>query len=107
MEMELLRGSFLADQEGHLFWCGRDDLLADEDVGQGLVVVQKSAIGVAKQQIIIDFSGHARRKLDLGQYVLDQRPFLAVGKDASVLEEIYHFPLLLLSIILLTIKQTQ
>ena len=55
MHVEGLGGSLLGDQQGHLVLGGGTYLLAYEDVGQGLVVVEQSAVGVHQQQVVVQF----------------------------------------------------
>ena len=90
MQVEILVGLLLGDEQGDLLGVGRTDLLADEDIGEGLVVVEEPAVGVDEEQIVVEFFGDIGGVLDFGEDVLEQGPLLGVGEDPPVLEEVNH-----------------
>ena len=81
---------FLVDEQSHLLGVGRSDLFADEDVGEGLVVVEQPAVGVREEEVVVELLGHQGGVFNLGQDVFEERPFFIVGKYASILEQVYH-----------------
>ena len=90
VQVEILVGLLLGDEQGDLLGVGWTDLLADEDVGEGLVIVEESAVGVDQKQIVVEFFGDVGRVFDFGEDVLEQRTLLGVGEDPPVLEEVNH-----------------
>jgi len=79
-----------------LLWIGRAYLFADEDVRQGLVVVEQTTIGVDQKQIVIEFFGDIGGVFDLGEDVLEEGSFFGIGKDSPVLVEVDHGAYILL-----------
>lgn len=75
--------------EDELVGEGGGDLLADEDVGEGLVAVEDEAV-VGEGGVLEGFAGEHGGKLEIGEDVLGAGLLLGVQEDASVLEKFDH-----------------
>lgn len=82
--------ALLGDEESHLFGIGGRDLLADEKVGEGLVVVEKTAVCSGEKNVVVHLLWDCWRVFDLGQDVLGQWLLLGVDEYAAVLEQVHH-----------------
>ena len=58
MQVEVLSRFFLCDEKGDLLGVGRIYFFADEDIGERLIVIEDSTVGIDKKKIIIEFFGH-------------------------------------------------
>ena len=80
----------LADEEGHLLRVGRGYFFADEDVGERLVVVQETAVGIGQEKVVVEFPRHEGGVFYLGEDVFEQWTFFIVGENPPILKEVYH-----------------
>ena len=49
VQVEILIGLLLGDEEGNLLGVGGTNLLTDENVGERLVIVEESTVGIDQQ----------------------------------------------------------
>ena len=69
---------------------GGTDLLADEDIAEGLVVVEESTIGIDEEEVVVEFFGNCGGVLDFGEDVLEEGSFFGIGENATILEQVNH-----------------
>lgn len=84
---------FLGDEKGDLLWVWRRYFLADEDVGEWLIAIEKSAV-VIEEEVVVELLGQTGSELYLGKKALDNGLLLGVGEDTPLLEQIVHLYLL-------------
>jgi hypothetical protein len=69
LDIGILGRSFFGDEEKGLFWIWRNDSFTYEEVGQRLVVVNKSTV-ITEEQVVIELFRRDGRVFDFGQDVL-------------------------------------